>query len=385
MKPRVAIVAGEESGDLLGAALMTALRAREPDVAFTGVGGRHMAEEGLRSIFPLDEVAVMGLTGIVANLRPLLRRIREAADAIVEARPDVLVIVDSPEFTHRVAKRVRKALPGLPVVNYSPPTVWAWRHGRARAMTAYVDRCAALLPFEPAAFERLGGPPCSYVGHPMVEAAKRELARPLPAEPEGMDPLVVVLPGSRRSETGRLLQPFRGVVARLVEEGHRFRVAMPVVHHLRDEVARAVADWPVPVALVEGEAGKWAAFRQARAALAASGSVTLQLALADTPMVVGYRLDPVIRPLMPLLLRIFPQRSVVMANLILDENVVPEFIDEACAPDRLASAMSEVLGEGEARRRQLEGFAEIRRRVQLEGAPPSERVAQIVLEAMGRG
>ncbi len=243
----------------------------------------------------------------------------------------------------------------------------------------------ALLPFEPAAFERLGGPPCDYVGHPMLETAKRHLEEPLPPEPGGLDPLLLVLPGSRRSEVSRLMQPFGETVARLAAAGHRFRVAIPVVHHLRDEVAAAAAGWPVPVEIVEGEAGKWHAFRRARAALAASGTVTLQLALADVPMVVGYKVEPGIAWFAPIFRRIFPMRSVVMANLILDENVVPEFLVEACTPENLSAATDEILRDGEARARQLAGFAEIRRRMQMEGAPSSRRAAAIVLAAARAG
>ncbi|ESR23475.1 lipid-A-disaccharide synthase [Lutibaculum baratangense] len=381
---RIAVIAGEESGDLLGAGLMAALRRSEPDVSFIGVGGRHMEAEGLRSLFPLDEIAVMGPVAIARALRPLLRRIRQAAGDVIAARPDALVIIDSPEFTHRVAKRIRKALPALPIINYSPPTVWAWRSGRARAMRFYVDRAMALLPFEPAAYSRLGGPPCDYVGHPVVEAAKRHLAADLPAEATDADPLLVVLPGSRRSEISRLLGPFAATVARLAAAGHRFRVAMPAVGHLVEELHAATRAWPVPVEIVEGEEQKWLAFRRARAALAASGTVTLQLAIADVPMVVGYKVEPAVAWLAPVFRRLFPMRSVVMANLILDENVVPEFIEEPCTPENLSSALALILGEGRERRKQIEGFSEIRRRMQMDGATPSERAAEIVLETARR-
>ena len=194
------LVAGEDSGDALGAGLMAALRARAGGpVRFGGVGGEAMAREGLASLFPIGDVAVMGFLPVLARMRLLLRRIRETAAALVAAHPDVLVIIDSPGFTHRVAQRARAALPDLPVIDYVSPSVWAWRPGRAPAMRAYVDHVLALLPFEPEAHRRLGGPPCSYVGHPLIErladlrpdTAERLRRAALPRQ-------LVVLPGSRR-------------------------------------------------------------------------------------------------------------------------------------------------------------------------------------------
>ncbi|HXE23622.1 MAG TPA: lipid-A-disaccharide synthase, partial [Roseiarcus sp.] len=167
---RVALVAGEHSGDQLGDKLMRALReARAGDVAFSGVGGEAMEAEGLRSLFPISDIAVMGILPVLARLPTLIKRIRATAAAIVADKPDALVIIDSPDFTHRVARRVRAALPSLPIVDYVSPSVWAWRPGRAKAMRAYVDCVLALLPFEPEAYRRLGGPRCVYVGHPLIE------------------------------------------------------------------------------------------------------------------------------------------------------------------------------------------------------------------------
>src|SRR4029077_16581806 len=164
------LIAGEESGDHLGASLMAAIQALAPGpVTFSGVGGGAMAERGLHSLFPLDDLAINGFSAIPARLPRILRRIREAADAVIAAQPDVLVIIDSPDFTHRVARRVRAVAPHIPIVDYVSPTVWAWRPGRAAAMRHYVDHVLALLPFEPDVHRRLGGPPCSYVGHPLIE------------------------------------------------------------------------------------------------------------------------------------------------------------------------------------------------------------------------
>ena len=211
---RVALVAGEHSGDQLGAKLMRALsEARAGEIAFLGVGGEAMEAEGLRSLFPISDIAVMGILPVLARLPKLIARIRQTAEAIIAAPPDALVIVDSPDFTHRVARRVRAALPKLPIVDYVSPSVWAWRPGRAKAMRTYVDCVLALLPFEPEAYRRLNGPRCVYVGHPLIE--RLAVLRPNPDEERrraAAPPLIVVLPGSRRSEVRRLMADFGGAL-----------------------------------------------------------------------------------------------------------------------------------------------------------------------------
>src|SRR5689334_2892937 len=189
------LIAAEESGDILGAALMRALRALAPGVRFGGVGGRRMTAEGIASLFPIEDLSIVGFGAIAGKLPLILRRIRETAAAVVAARPDALVIIDSPDFTHRVARKVRAAAPDIPIVNYAPPTVWAWRPWRARAMRAYVDEALALLPFEPAAYRRLNGPPCTFVGHPLAE--RLASLRPNASEAQrraAAPPVVLVLP-----------------------------------------------------------------------------------------------------------------------------------------------------------------------------------------------
>lgn len=233
MSLKVAIIAGEESGDKLGSALMEALAARTP-CTFMGIGGSDMAALGLTPIFPMHEIAVMGIDAIVRRLPSLLKRITEAADAVVAFRPDVLIIIDAPEFTHRVAKKVRRRLGAVPIVNYVSPTVWAWRPGRAKAMRPYVDLVLALFPFEPDAHRRLGGPPCVYVGHPLFQA----LRRPEPADGNAL----LVLPGSRRGEVERLMPVFGEAVARLAPEAPVNLLAVPYLLERITELAEA---WPV--------------------------------------------------------------------------------------------------------------------------------------------
>jgi len=268
---RVCLVAGEVSGDRLGAALMRALSARTGGaIVFSGVGGREMAAEGLVSPFPLGDLAVIGFMSIPARLKTILQRIRQTADAAIAARPDILVVIDSPEFTHRVAKRVRARAPTIPIVDYVSPSVWAWRPWRARAMRRYIDRVLALLPFEPDIHARLGGPPCVFVGHPVTDRVGA--LRPDPAEArrrEMSPPVLLVMPGSRGSELARMLPVFRDTVRAVRDRFGPLDVVVPAVPHLAERVRTAVSAWPVPARVVTEAAEKDAAFRTARAALAA--------------------------------------------------------------------------------------------------------------------
>jgi lipid-A-disaccharide synthase len=378
---RVFLIATEESGDRLGAHLMKVLRQRLGDaVRFEGVGGRAMAREGLESLFPIEELSIIGLAAVVKDLPKILGLIKETAIAVVEAAPDILVIIDSPDFTHRVARRVRAKAPQLPIVNYVSPSVWAWRPGRARAMLKYVDHVLALLPFEPEAYRRLRGPPCSYVGHPLTE--QLSTLRPDADEAERRaqsPPVLLVLPGSRRSEIRHHMAVFGQAVARLQEQGVAFELVLPTMPHLQETVVEAVKGWPVQPQVVIGEQDKRAKFRIARAALAKSGTVTLELALAGVPMVTAYRTGSVEAWV---LRRAIKVNSVILANLVIGENVIPEFLQEACTPEKLAAALRDVLGDSDLRRKQLEAFGKNDEIMSTGNQPPSARAADIVLATM---
>ena len=379
---RVAVVAGEPSGDQLGFKLMRALSEQtNGEIAFLGVGGAAMTAEGLASLFPLTDVAVMGILPVLARLPTLIDRIRRASAAIAAARPDALVIIDSPDFTHRVARRVRRALPDLPVVDYVSPSVWAWRPGRARAMRAYVDCVLALLPFEPEAHRRLGGPRCVYVGHPLVERLAElrpgdEEARRRAAKP----PLVLALPGSRRSVIARLMTDFGAAIAAAERESGPFEIVLPTLPHVESDVRALAALWPRPPRIVVGEAEKFAAFRSARAALAASGTVTLELALAGVPLVGAYRVSGVEALLRPLVTLPF---SVLLPNLALGEAAIPEFLQGDCRPEALATALAALVSDGPARSAQLAALDQLDARMRLaDGRPPSAHAAAAVLETI---
>jgi lipid-A-disaccharide synthase len=380
---RLFLVAGEHSGDALGGKLIESLRALSPrPLLLKGVGGALMREQGCPSLFPLAEIAVMGPLDILPRLPAIWRRIRETAEAVIALQPHALVILDSPEFTHQLAKRVRRRAPQIPIVNYVSPTVWAWRPGRARKMRAYVDHILAILPFEPEAHLRLGGPPCSYVGHPLVEKLDwiesldaESLRRRLEIPKDRL--VIVVLPGSRSSEVKRLMPTFGSALKIIQDERiESFEVILPAVDTVRGLVEAGMADWPVTPHLVSSEEDKFAAFRIAGAALAASGTVTLELALAGTPMVVGYRADVLVSSLRYLLVT----HSVVLANLVLGENVFPEFLLQNCTPENLAGALLPLLRDGPERERQLQGAARVKKRVHEIGGPPSQRAARIVLD-----
>jgi len=378
---RIFLIATEESGDRLGANLMKILRQRLGDaVRFEGVGGQAMAREGLASLFPIEELSIMGLAAVVQQLPKILGLIRTTVIAVTAASPDILVIIDSPDFTHRVARRVRARDPSIPIVDYVSPSVWAWRPGRARAMRAYVDHVLALLPFEPEEYRRLNGPPCSYVGHPLTEQIAS--LRPKPAEQKRRDeapPVLLVLPGSRRSEIRHHMAVFGATLDRLHAEGVAFELVLPTMPHLKEAVTEGVRNWKVAPRIVIGEQEKRAAFRIARAALAKSGTVTLELAISGVPMVTAYRVGAVEAWIMRRAIKV---SSVILANLVIGDNVVPEYLQQDCTPENLSRAVREVLDDTPMRRRQLEAFARIDGIMSTGNQPPSVRAADIVLATM---
>jgi lipid-A-disaccharide synthase len=380
------LVAGEESGDALGGALARALLAQEKGmVRLAGIGGQAMAAAGIASPFPIDDLSIIGFTSIPRRLPTILRRIRETADAVVAARPDALVIIDSPDFTHRVAKRVRRREPSIPILDYVSPSVWAWRPWRARAMRRYVDCVLAILPFEPATHVRLGGPPCLYVGHPLIERLTdlrpdaEELQR-RQADP----PLILVLPGSRSSELRRLLAIFEAAMGRVGERIGAMELVLPTMPHLLAKVSKETAHWPVQPRIVVEPREKWAAFRKARAALAASGTVTLELALAGVPTVAAYQV-PLIEEIIVRSMLMPELSTIVLANLVIGENVVPAFLQRDCTPEKLANAVMSLVSDTAERRRQIEAFHRLDTIMGIGTLAPSTQAAGIVADVARRG
>jgi lipid-A-disaccharide synthase len=375
---KIYLIATEESGDRLGSALMKVLRQRlGDDVRFEGVGGSSMAREGLQSLFPIEQLSIIGLAAVVRKLPSILKLIREATDAVLKAAPDILIIIDSPDFTHRVAKRVRQRNPNIPIVNYVSPTVWAWRPGRAKAMRDYVDHVLALLPFEPEAHRRLGGPPCTYVGHPLIEQI--EALRPNADEQERRNakpPVLLVLPGSRRSEIRHHMATFGATLDLLQKQDAEFELILPTMPHLVEVITTALNDWPIQPRVVVGEAEKRAAFRIAHAAFAKSGTVTLELAISGVPMVTAYKAGSIEAWIIR---RRITSSSVILANLVIGENVIPEFIQEDCTPEKLAASLRDILADTPMRRRQVEALARLDSIMATGEASPSVGAANIVL------
>jgi lipid-A-disaccharide synthase len=378
----VFLVAGESSGDVLGAGLMRGLqRLHAGPVSFRGVGGPRMVEAGLTSLFPVHDLMTIGIAAVVAKLPTIVRRMRETIAAIVADPPDMLVLIDVPDFSLRVARAVRQRLPHLPIVKYVSPSVWVWRPGRAQAMRRTIDLILALLPFEPDVHRRLGGPPCVYVGHPLL--AHRDDLRAVPggARDPARPPLILALPGSRRQEIRRLGAIFGVALERVAKEHGTLDVVLPTLPHLVEDIAAVTSAWSSPPRIVTDEGDKQAAFRQARAALAASGTVTLELALAGVPHVAAYRIPLAEGLIARMVLRV---PTVILANLVLGEMVVPEFLQTRCTPANLAAALSEIMADTPARQRQLEAFSRLDAILGADDSQPSERAARAVLDLLQR-
>jgi lipid-A-disaccharide synthase len=371
------LIAGEPSGDRLGAAVMAGLRSLLPEVRFIGIGGPGMVAEGLTSLFPMDELSVMGIAEIAPKYFHLKRRIRETASAVVAARPDVLLSIDAPDFSLRVAALV-KAQSQVRTVHYVAPTVWAWRPGRAAKMARVIDQVLALFPFEPPLMQA-AGMACDFVGHPVV-------AEPVATEAEaaafragmGEAPLILALPGSRRGEVARLAARFGQALAQVAAAYPGARVVLPAAAPVLAQVRAAVADWSIPVEVIDpdtdpGGKRKRAAFRAADVALAASGTVSLELAASGTPMVIGYDMNWITRAIMARMLLI---DTVTLVNIVSETRVVPEFLGRACQPGLMAAALEDVLAAPEAQRAAMRLTME---RLGAGGEAPGLRAARAVL------
>ncbi|MCJ8520544.1 lipid-A-disaccharide synthase [Pseudorhizobium tarimense] len=379
---KVAVVAGEVSGDLLGADLVAALKAaRSGPIEIVGVGGDALQAEGLRSLFDFSELSIMGLTQVLQRLPQLMRRISQTADAIILGRPDVLVIIDSPDFTHRVAKRVRAALPDLPIIDYVCPSVWAWKEYRARAMVPYIDHVLAVLPFEPPAMERLGGPPTTFVGHRLTSDPAvlkvRALRSQMPVKQPDDRRTIMLLPGSRAAEIRQLLPVFGQTAADFEQRNGPTRFVLPTVPRQEALIREIARSLPVTPEISISAEDKWAAFADADAALAASGTVLLELALCGIPTVSSYKADWLIT-LMSKRIKIW---SAALPNLIADYPLIPEHFNEFVRRGSLLRWAERLSSDTAQRRAMLEGYDLTWLRLQTP-VPPGEAAAGIVLKTI---
>jgi lipid-A-disaccharide synthase len=381
--PFLFIIAGEPSGDALGAALIRALRERTAGrLRIAGIGGEEMAAQGLDSLVPLADLAVAGIAEVLPRAPLILRRVRETVAAIREQKPDAVVTIDSSGFSWRIAQRLRRRGEQMPLIHYVAPMVWAWRSGRARRMARWYDHLLTLLPFEPPYFEAVGLP-ASHVGHPVVEsgAGSGDAVRFRATHGVAADELVIsALPGSRGGEVRRLLPVFGAALRHLETLAGPFRVAVPTVANVADAVAAGVRDWPDRPVVVRGSADKYDAFAASRAALAASGTVALELAMAGVPMVVAYRLSRLTEALLDHIVKV---RQVNLINLLLDRTLVAEHLGAAaCAPKPLAAALALVIRDERVRSAHLAGYDEAMRRLRADGMSPSRAAADRILAVL---
>lgn len=380
---RLFLACGEPSGDILAAELVTALRAlTDRPIELMGVGGENLQGVGLTSLFPMQELSVMGLAEVLPRIPNLLKRINQTANAAIAAGPDMVLSVDSPDFAFRVQKRIARKAPELTRVHFVAPTVWAWRQGRARAMAEFLDAVLTLLPFEPAFFEGVGLP-AIHVGHPVIDRGQAYAgdAPRFRAERGIADdaPVLIVLPGSRSGEIKRLLPVFGETVARLAADHPGLEVVVPTLSHHRDTIEAAVAEWPVRTHVTVGEADKWAAFHTGTAALAASGTVSLELTVARCPAVIAYKVNPLTGFLLKRMVKV---DYASITNLILEEPVLPELLQDQCTADKITPAVHALLSDEGVRGRQLNRFDAALKRLGEGGPPPAARAAQAVLDLL---
>ncbi len=382
---RVFLVAGEPSGDRLGAALMEGLKTLVPDLSFDGVGGPLMQAQGLDSRFPMSELSVMGLVEVLPKFFHLKRRISETAEAVLATNPDVLITIDSPDFSLRVAKQV-KARSDIRTVHYVAPSVWAWRPGRADKMAKVIDHVLALLPFEPPYMER-AGMECDFVGHPVVnepKATSDDIAAFREEYGIGEAPILLALPGSRRGEVDRLAPVFGEALTVLLQDRPDMRVVVPTVAHMADVVSEHVQNWPGSPVVVDprgipadqATAQKRAAFAAAEVALAASGTVSLELAAQSTPMVIAYKLTWLTQKMAERMVKL---DTVTLVNLVSETRAVPECLGPECLPELIADKLAGVAAHPES---QAEAMQSTMERLGRGGEAPGLRAARAVLQRM---
>jgi lipid-A-disaccharide synthase len=375
----VYIVAGEASGDVLGARLMRAMRAQRGGLTFAGIGGDRMAEEGFETLFPMHELALIGLAEVLPKLRSLKRRMDQTVADITACRPAVIVTIDSPGFALRLLRRVAPL--GLSRVHYVAPQVWAWRENRVKTYPGLWDRLLCLLPFEPAFFAG-HGLAAEFVGHPVLEsgADRGDAARFRAAHGMAAEAMpIILMPGSRVTEITRLMPIFAEALHLLEARFPRLVAVMPVAASVAPRVTAAVSDWDHKPILVTDVAGKHDAFAAARVALTKSGTSTLELALAGVPMVVAYRVNPITAAIVR---RVVKVSYAAMVNLLAGREVVPELIQQHCTAERLATEVARLIDDPEAAKAQRDAFASVMASLRPPEGVPSEAAAKAVLSLL---
>lgn len=380
--PTIMLVAGEPSGDALGGQLIEGLKQLTGgNVRVVGVGGQHMRTQGLQSLFPLDDTSVMGLREVAPRVLKILARVRQAADFAVRVKPDIAVMIDSPDFTHRVAKKIHDLDPDLKLIDYVAPQVWASRADRAKKMATYFDHVLCLLPFEVPFFAD-AGLKATFVGHPVIERAPPPGIGAEFRVKHGIAPderLLVLLPGSRLSEVRFLWPIFREALDRVKAKIGPFRIVLPTVPTVATRVKALVAEWGRDVIVTEDPQEKVAAFDAADVALAASGTVSTELALSATPMVIGYRLGKLTVAIARRYIRV---PFITLINLILNRQAIPEFVQEDCTAEKLSDELIRLFTDPRARIAQVTASAEAVKALGFGDEKPSLRAARAVLKLL---
>lgn len=385
MNKKVFIIAGEASGDILGAGLMRSIKSQHSDVSFAGIGGPQMEKEGLNSLFPMQELSVMGLFEILPKVFHILSLMNMTVSEILKQKPDVVVTIDSPDFCFRAIKRIKAVSRDIPCVHYVAPSVWAWRPGRAKKVARFLDHLLALLPFEPPYFTQ-HGLATTFVGHPVVEKLTRRGNGERFRQKHGLtsdQPVLCMLPGSRMSEVSRLLPKFSATADIVLRNRHNAVIVVPTLPHLKDYIEKFFVGRGINPILVYGEEDKFDAFAASLAAIAASGTVTLELALHDTPHIIAYKLSP----LSAWIAKNFIKTPYVnLINIILGKRVVPELLLENCEPGPMSRALLELMDNKDARAAQIISFREALVQVGL-GDPetPSMKAAKVISGILQKG
>ena len=370
---RIYIVTGEDSGDALGANILSSLQRQNIEWEFGGLAGPRMQALGAKSLFDISQLSVMGITAVIAKLPTVYKLVRQVARDVATFKPDILLLIDSPDFNYAVAKRVKKQFPEIPVVKYICPSVWAWRQGRAKKMNAFIDHILAILPFEPKLMKELGGPDTTYVGHPLSVNMDQfgDKDRTIPGHPLNL----LVLPGSRRGEVKRLLPVIRDTLVVMKQRNIVFNAVLPAVDHLAEYIGREVSQWPVKPEIVLGKKAKQSAFENSDIALACSGTVILELGLFSIPTVSIYKLDS----LGFIVKHMVVAWTACLPNLIVDQVIIQERFEEYAHPQVLARDLQQLGKQGHQRNAQLEGF-ELLRQIMREDASKQDLATSKILE-----
>ena len=379
-KIKIYLIAGEASGDLLGSRLMRALREKTSgNVEFFGVGGDTMEQEGLKSLFDISELSVMGIFEVIPSIPRVLRRLKETVDDICQHRPDVVVTIDSWSFCNRIHKSLRKLNLGIKQIHYVAPQVWAWKKYRAKTMYKYIDELLTLLPKEPSYFTSYHLKTV-FVGHPVIESnvvhgdsEQFRLAHKIPQDKR----IITILPGSRHTEVSRLLPVYLEAASQLLQKHQDLFFVLPTVKTVSSRVKEMVKDTKLPLILVETEKERYDAFKASSAAIAASGTVALELAICNIPHIIGYIVSPLTAFLAQKLLKI---QFVNLSNILLGREIIPELLQERCKSGNICQYIEHLLNKDELYEKQMKGFQKVREILGCGIQTPSQNAADIVLE-----